>query len=48
MLNIIDYFIILYLIYYFGKKYINASYKKMSICEKHHRWTCVECELNED
>ncbi len=42
-LNIIDYFIIIYFIYFFGKRYIKASYKKMSICEKHGRWECVEC-----
>ncbi len=43
-LNIIDYFIILYFIYFFGKRYIKASYKKMSICENHGKWQCVECE----
>ncbi len=47
-LNIIDYFILLYFIYFFGKRYIKASCKKMSICEKHGIWECVECELDED
>ncbi len=43
-LNLLDYLIIGYLIYYFGLKYIKSAYKSMLRCEKHDIWDCVECE----
>ncbi len=45
-LNIVDYFIIVYFIYFFGKRYIKALLKKFYICDKHNRWECVECEYD--
>jgi hypothetical protein len=43
-LYLIDYFIIVYFMYFFGKKYLKSLLTKFNICNKHNRWKCIECE----